>query len=115
MVYGDWVRVFLVTEAIDIPGLDLTGAEALVERASRINSAHMTFFNRMIRGTSAHGCASAASPMCGGGLSPGGRSRGVGVMGRRQGAAARKYGLPLRVLGAGRPYCCGASSILQRH
>jgi hypothetical protein len=44
VVYGDWVRVFLVTEAIDIPRLDLADADAPVERASRINSAHMTFF-----------------------------------------------------------------------
>ncbi len=46
VVYGDWVRVFLVTEAVDVPRLDLAGAGAKVERTSRINSAHMTFFIR---------------------------------------------------------------------
>lgn len=45
VIYGDWVRVFLVTAAIEVPRLDLTGAAA-GERASRINSAHMTFFIR---------------------------------------------------------------------
>lgn len=46
VVYGDWVRVFLVTAAVEIPRLDLTGATTVVERTSRINSAHMTFFIR---------------------------------------------------------------------
>ncbi len=46
VVYGDWVRVFLVTKAIAIPGLDLTGADAEMERVSRINSAHTAFFIR---------------------------------------------------------------------
>lgn len=44
VVYGDWVRVYLVSAAIDIPRVDLEGAVAEVERAARINSAHMTFF-----------------------------------------------------------------------
>jgi hypothetical protein len=46
VVYGDWVRVFLVTAAIETPRVDLTGAEAAVEKTSRVNSAHMTFFIR---------------------------------------------------------------------
>ena len=46
VVYGDWVRVFLVTQAIEVPGLDLVGAETGVERTSRINSAHTAFFIR---------------------------------------------------------------------
>ena len=46
VVYGDWVRVFLVTAAVEIPRMDLTGASTVVERTSRINSAHMTFFVR---------------------------------------------------------------------
>ncbi len=46
VVYGDWVRVFLVTAAIEIPSLDLTGAEAGVARTARINSAHTAFFIR---------------------------------------------------------------------
>jgi hypothetical protein len=46
VVYGDWVRVFLVTAAVEIPRLDLTGASTVVERKARINSAHMTFFMR---------------------------------------------------------------------
>ncbi len=44
VVYGDWIRVFLVTEAVDVPELDLAGAEAVVERSARINTAHMDFF-----------------------------------------------------------------------
>ncbi|MBL0715896.1 MAG: hypothetical protein JJV98_19595 [Desulfosarcina sp.] len=44
VVYGDWVRVFLVTAAIDIAPVDLTGAGAALERASRINSGHTAFF-----------------------------------------------------------------------
>ena len=46
MVYGDWVRVFLVTAPVDVPELDLAGAEAVVERTARINTAHMDFFIR---------------------------------------------------------------------
>ncbi len=46
VVYGDWVRVFLVTKAIVIPVLDLTGADTEMERVSRINSAHTAFFIR---------------------------------------------------------------------
>ena len=46
VVYGDWVRVFLVTQAIEVPGLDLVGAETGVERTARINSAHTAFFIR---------------------------------------------------------------------
>ena len=44
VIYGDWVRVFLVTETVDVPVLDLAGAQVEVERAARINSAHMAFF-----------------------------------------------------------------------
>jgi hypothetical protein len=44
VVYGDWVRVYLVTAAVDIPQVDLESAAANVERASRINSAHTAFF-----------------------------------------------------------------------
>ncbi len=44
VVYGDWVRVFLVTEPVDVPELDLAGAEATVERTARINTAHLDFF-----------------------------------------------------------------------
>ncbi len=46
VVYGDWVRVFLVTEKFEIPRLDLTGAETGVARTARINSAHTAFFIR---------------------------------------------------------------------
>ncbi|MDJ0721907.1 MAG: hypothetical protein QNJ04_09760 [Desulfobacterales bacterium] len=44
VVYGDWVRVYLVTEPVDVPELDLAGAEAVVERTARINTAHLDFF-----------------------------------------------------------------------
>ncbi len=44
VVFGDWVRVFRVTDAIDVPGLDLAGADAAVERTVRIKSAHTAFF-----------------------------------------------------------------------
>ena len=45
-VYGDWIRVFLVAAAVEMPHLELNGADTAVERASRINDAHMTFFIR---------------------------------------------------------------------
>jgi hypothetical protein len=46
VVYGDWVRVFLVTAPVAVPEVDLAGADAAVERTARLNSAHMTFFIR---------------------------------------------------------------------
>jgi hypothetical protein len=42
--YGDWVRVFLTTKAIDVPSVDLTAIEIPIERRSRINSGHMDFY-----------------------------------------------------------------------
>lgn len=44
LVYGDWVRVFLTTEPVDIPTVDLTSTMVPWERQSRINSGHMAFF-----------------------------------------------------------------------
>ena len=46
VVYADWIRVFLVTAAVEMPRLELTGADTAVARTSRINDAHMTFFIR---------------------------------------------------------------------
>jgi len=44
VVYGDWVRVFLTTEPVDIPAVDLTSAVIPWERQSLINAGHMEFF-----------------------------------------------------------------------
>ena len=44
VVHGDWVRVFLTAEPIEVPGVALAGIETPVERRSRINSGHMDFF-----------------------------------------------------------------------
>lgn len=44
VVYGDWVRVFLTTEPVDIPTVDLTSTQIPIERLSRINTGHMAFF-----------------------------------------------------------------------
>ena len=41
---GDWVRVFLTTEELPVPVVDLQSAAAPLERRSRINSGHMDFF-----------------------------------------------------------------------
>lgn len=44
VVYGDWVRVFLTTEPVDIPTVDLTSTMVPWERQSLINAGHMEFF-----------------------------------------------------------------------
>jgi hypothetical protein len=44
VAYADWVRVFLTTEAIDIPTVDLASTNVPWERKSRINTGHMEFF-----------------------------------------------------------------------
>lgn len=44
VVYGDWVRVFLTSEPVEIPTVDLASAIVPMERQSRINSGHMEFF-----------------------------------------------------------------------
>lgn len=44
VIYGDWVRVFLTTEPVDIPMVDLTSTQVAWERQSRINNGHMAFF-----------------------------------------------------------------------
>jgi len=44
VVYGDWVRVFLTTEPVDIPIVDLTSTQVPWERQSRINTGHLAFF-----------------------------------------------------------------------
>jgi len=41
--YGDWVRVFLTTEALVVPVVDLESATVPLERRSRINTGHMDF------------------------------------------------------------------------
>lgn len=42
--YADWVRVYLTTEALEVPVVDLESAAAPLERRSRINTGHMDFF-----------------------------------------------------------------------
>ena len=42
--YGDWVRVFLTTKAIEVPEVDLTSVEIPIEKRARINSGHMDFY-----------------------------------------------------------------------
>jgi len=44
ITYGDWVRVFLTTQPIDVPAVDLASIDIPLERQSRINSAHMEFY-----------------------------------------------------------------------
>ena len=44
VVYGDWVRVFLTSEPIAIPAVDLASTRVPWERQSRINTGHMDFF-----------------------------------------------------------------------
>ena len=44
IIYGDWVRVFLTTDLVDVPAVDLTSSTKPWERQSLINSAHMDFF-----------------------------------------------------------------------
>jgi hypothetical protein len=44
VTYGDWMRVFLTTEAIAIPTVDLASTKLPWERKSRINTGHMEFF-----------------------------------------------------------------------
>ena len=42
--HGDWVRVFLTTQPIDVPAVELASIDIPLERRSRINSAHMDFY-----------------------------------------------------------------------
>jgi hypothetical protein len=44
VVYGDWIRVFLTSEPIAIPEVDLASTSVPWERQSRINTGHMDFF-----------------------------------------------------------------------
>ncbi|MCB2167188.1 MAG: carboxypeptidase-like regulatory domain-containing protein [Deltaproteobacteria bacterium] len=44
VVYGDWIRVFLTSEPIAIPEVDLASTSVQWERQSRINTGHMDFF-----------------------------------------------------------------------
>ena len=42
--HGDWVRVFLTTQPIDVPTVELASIDIPLERHSRINSGHMDFY-----------------------------------------------------------------------
>ena len=44
LIYGDWVRVFLTTEALVVPVVALESVEEPLKRRDRINSGHMDFF-----------------------------------------------------------------------
>jgi hypothetical protein len=44
VVYGDWIRVFLTSEPIAVPKVDLASTSVPWERQSRINTGHMDFF-----------------------------------------------------------------------
>ena len=44
ITYGDWERVFLTTQPIDVPAVDLASIDIPLERQSRINSAHMEVY-----------------------------------------------------------------------
>jgi hypothetical protein len=57
VVYGDWVRVFLTSEPIDVPEVDLASTHVPWERQSRINTGHMDFFVNFRHKLSAPGYA----------------------------------------------------------
>jgi hypothetical protein len=46
-IYGDWVRVFLTTSAVDIPAVDLASDDVPIERQANLNTAHMAFFRNV--------------------------------------------------------------------